>query len=183
MGRSLSGGFFTKPSNRFSISHLLRVRPPIARPPNTKDAHAQRLSEALIGVAHVASAAGLASAGGGCGGCGSACLGSRRRPAAPLGPRPRPLASVRTKPLDEVHAAAAVAALRLIILRSSRGWWPRRAPSWQQRTWGGICTGPRGLELQNTDTHTHRQSGHSHTHKARGAHPSTARRYSTHMVA
>ena len=116
-------GFSTWPSNRFSISHLLSVRPPIARLPNTRDAHAHLLSEALIGVANAASAAGLASAGGGCGGCGSA-LGSCRRPAAPLGPRPRPLASVRTKPLDRVHAAAAVAALRLIILRSSRGLWP-----------------------------------------------------------
>ena len=107
------GGFSAEPSNRFSISHLLSVRPPIARLPNTKDAHAHRLSEALIGVADATSTAGLASAGGGCGGCGSACLGSRRR-AGPLG---RPLASVRTKPLDEVHAAAAVAVLRLIILR------------------------------------------------------------------
>ena len=111
------GGFSAEPSNRFSISHLLSVRPPIARLPNTKDAHAHRLSEALIGVADATSTAGLASAGGGCGGCGSACLGSRRR-AGPLG---RPLASVRTKPLDEVHAAAAVAALRLIILRGSCG--------------------------------------------------------------
>ena len=146
MGRFLLGGFSHITSHRFSTSHLFSVSEQIARLPNTKDAHANRLSDALIGVADVVSAAGLDSAVvvaaglcGGCCRCGSSCLGSRRRPGA-LGPRPRPLASVRTKPLDEVHAAAAVAALRLIILRRA---WPcgrrrphgdvRRALSWRGR--------------------------------------------------
>ena len=147
MGRILLGGFSHITSHRFSTSHLFSVSEQIARLPNTKDAHANRLSDALIGVADVVSAAGLASAVvvaaglcGGCCGCGSSCLGSRRRPGAPLGPRPRPLASVRTKPLDEVHAAAAVAALRLIILRRtspggrqrSDAQPRRRAPSWRE---------------------------------------------------
>ena len=148
MGRILLGGFSHITSHRFSTSHLFSVSEQIARLPNTNDAHANRLSDALIGVADVVSAAGLASAVvvaaglcGGCCGCGSSCLGSRRRPGAPLGPRPRPLASVRTKPLDEVHAAAAVAALRLIILRRtspggrqrSDAQPRRRAPSWRPR--------------------------------------------------
>lgn len=144
MCRLLLGGFSYITSHRFSISHLFSVSPQIAREPNTKDAHANRLSDAWIGVADVVSA-GLASAvvvaAGGCCGCGSSCFGSRRR--APLGPRLRPLASVRTKPLDEVHAAAAVAALRRII-RAWRGGRrrsaprvhgdaPRQAPSWRVR--------------------------------------------------
>jgi len=159
MGRILLGGFSHITSHRFSTSHLFSVSEQIARLPNTKDAHANRLSDALIGVADVVSAAGLASAVvvaaglcGGCCRCGSSCLGSRRRPGAPLGPRPRPLASVRTKPLDEVHAAAAVAALRLIILRRtspggrqrSDAQPRRRAPSWREgyksrnSSWGMI---------------------------------------------
>ena len=168
MGRILLGGFSHITSHRFSTSHLFSVSEQIARLPNTKDAHANRLSDALIGVADVVSAAGLASAVvvaaglcGGCCRCGSSCLGSRRRPGA-LGPRPRPLASVRTKPLDEVHAAAAVAALRLIILRRA---WPcgrgdaarRRAPSWREGINRGTCLKPlRDDSLQALQHKTHR---------------------------
>ena len=59
MCRILLGGFSHITSHRFSTSHLFSVSEQIARLPNTKDAHANRLSDALIGVADVVSAAGL----------------------------------------------------------------------------------------------------------------------------
>ena len=78
MCRILLGGFSHITSHRFSTSHLFSVSEQIARLPNTNDAHANRLSDALIGVADVVSAAGLASAvvvaAGLCGGC-CGCVG------------------------------------------------------------------------------------------------------------